>query len=95
MDDMNIKALLIEDNVDDASAIKAALMRAKNVSFDLEWKLRLSEGLDALGNADIDVVLLGISSPGIQGIESLLKAKDETPTIPIVVLTEDDDDAFD
>lgn len=92
MDDMKIKALLIEDNVDDASAIKTALMRAKNVSFDLEWRTNLSEGLDALGNADIDVVLLGISSPGIQGIESLLKAKDEAPTIPILVLTEDDDD---
>ncbi len=44
----DIRVLLIEDNPEDARLIREMLAEAKDVSFNLEWRDNLTEGLKHL-----------------------------------------------
>ncbi len=82
-----IKILLIEDNLGDARLIHEMLSEAKSISFDFEWKDRLSKGLEHLVEGGIDVVLLDLMLPDSQGFDTFIKMQAQAPEIPIVVLT--------
>ena len=60
MESAHIKALLIEDNPDDALLMQAALEEADSVTLDVEWVERLSIGLERLSQGGIDVVFLDL-----------------------------------
>ena len=85
--DRPIRALLIEDNPADARLIRELLVGAKGVSFDLKWAKRLSEGLDHLAGANMDVVLVDLGLPETTGLDTFIKVHQKSQTIPVVVLT--------
>ncbi|KCZ71876.1 PAS/PAC sensor hybrid histidine kinase [Candidatus Methanoperedens nitroreducens] len=82
-----IKILLIEDNPGDARLIKEMLAEAKNISFNLEWRDRLSSGLERLDKGGIDVVLLDFMLPDSRGFDTFNSTKARAHEIPIVILT--------
>ncbi|MCX9010788.1 MAG: ATP-binding protein [Candidatus Methanoperedens sp.] len=90
----HIKVLLIEDNPGDARLIKEMLMEAGNISFDLEWRDRLSAGLERLAEGGIDVVLLDLMLPDSRGSETFDRTLAQAPEVPIVVMTGIDDETL-
>jgi diguanylate cyclase (GGDEF)-like protein len=92
MDAKNIKVLLIEDSRTQAILIRAVLAKAGaggqgQTRFDMAWAERLSVGLELLRDDAFEVILLDLSLPDADGLETLLRVRDAQPNAPIVVLT--------
>src|SRR5260221_4324244 len=86
------RVLLVEDNPGDAVLIKAIFRDAPSPGFDLVWMKSLGAALQALDETQVDAVLLDLSLPDTQGIETLTRVHNHSRTVPIVVLTGLDDD---
>jgi diguanylate cyclase (GGDEF)-like protein/PAS domain S-box-containing protein len=80
------KVLLIENDQAGADKIHAALAGTSSGSFDVEWVRELSEGLARLSKGGIDAVLLELSLPDSQGIETFDKLFASAPDVPILIL---------
>ncbi len=89
-----IRVLLVEDNPGDARLF-SELVRDTGAG---QWKMvhvdRLSAALDRLSREPFDVMLLDLSLPDAEGLDTLIRAHAEAPKIPIVVLTGHDDEAL-
>ncbi|NDY41666.1 response regulator [Dissulfurirhabdus thermomarina] len=86
-----IKVLLIEDNPVDSILIKEMLEIAGAGLFVMECADRLSMGLERLKGNDVDVVLLDLTLPDSEGLETCIRAHMHAPGVPIIVLTGLDD----
>src|SRR5688572_23866508 len=84
--------LLIEDNPGDARLIREMLRDARAGQFQLDCADRLTTALERLAQGGIDVVLLDLSLPESQGLESFQYVHTHTPGVPVVVLTGTDDE---
>src|ERR1700694_2123208 len=80
------KILLIENDPAAAEKIRAALARGGSGSFELEWVRQLSEGMGRLSKRGIAAVLLPLSLPDSQGIETFDKLFTAAPDVPILIL---------
>src|ERR1700675_4019244 len=85
------KILLIEDDPAAADKIRAAVAAAGSGSFDVEWVRQLSQGLARLSKGGIDAVLLQLSLPDGQGIETFDKLFAIAPDVPILILGNDNE----
>jgi two-component system cell cycle response regulator len=88
-----MRILLIEDNEDDVQAIKL-LLRATKQGHELVRANRLVAGLMRLAEGGFEVVLLDLSLPDSQGLETCRKVRAHSPAVPIVVLTGLDDETL-
>jgi PAS domain S-box-containing protein len=91
MDRAPIRVLLVEDNATDMALISGYLREAEGVGVELQHVERLSDGLDCLAMAPVDVVLLDLGLPDSQGIDSLRSVREQAPHAPVVVLTGSDE----
>jgi signal transduction histidine kinase/CheY-like chemotaxis protein len=82
-----IRILLVEDNPGDARLIREMLAEAPAQDFSVEWVSRFADGLELLGRNQIDLVLLDLGLPDSQGLDTFIKAHDQAPHVPFVVLT--------
>jgi signal transduction histidine kinase len=83
---------LIEDNPGDARLITELLAEMNSGQFSLECADQLQEGLDRLKKGRIDVVLLDLSLPDSQGLDTFAAAHASARSVPIIVLTGLDDE---
>jgi diguanylate cyclase len=83
--------LLIEDNPGDARLIQLMLAEDPDSPFRLSCVDRLSRGLEALDAEKPGLVLLDLSLPDSHGLETFDKVYAHSPTVPIIVLTGNDD----
>jgi diguanylate cyclase (GGDEF)-like protein/PAS domain S-box-containing protein len=88
------KILLIESNAIAASKIVAALASAGSDSFNVECVRQLSEGLERLSKRGIAAVLLALSLPDSEGIDTFDKLFVAAPDIPILILGGNDQEAL-
>jgi diguanylate cyclase (GGDEF)-like protein/PAS domain S-box-containing protein len=88
------KILLIENDPVVAEAIRATLAAPGGGSFDVEWVRQLSEALERLGKKGIAAILLELSLPDSQGIETFDKLFAATPDVPILILGGNTDQAL-
>jgi signal transduction histidine kinase len=96
----SVKILLIEDNLAEARLLQEFLKQAQSKQFNLNHVKRLGEALYELnhcniGNNDLcpyDVILLDLTLPDSQGLASLPPLISRAPTVPIVVLTNTNDE---
>jgi len=86
-----IKVLLIEDNVGDARLIQLMLRDAASDLFETEAVDRLSAGLERLATERIGIILLDLSLPDSNGLETFLQLHARAAGIPIIVLSGLDD----
>ncbi len=95
MENKPIRVLLIEDNERDVLLLREALAVAKPADLEvgLAHASRLSEGLAQIEQDSFDVLLLDLSLPDGQGLETYFRARRQAPQMPIVVLTGLQDDA--
>jgi two-component system cell cycle response regulator len=86
-----IRVLLVEDNPGDASLICAYLSGGHD-NFQITHIHRLSEAIERLAQGTIDVVLLDLGLPDSQGLATLRELRRAAGDVPIVVLTDLDDE---
>ncbi len=86
--------LLIEDNPTDVQRIKGLLNASLHERFTTVTASTLDKGLKKLAEKDIHVVLLDLGLRDSNGIETFRAVRDHAPSLPILVLTEADDDVL-
>jgi len=86
------KVLLIEDNPGDARLIREMLAEEPQSPFALHCADRLAHGLEHLSAGETVLVLLDLSLPDSFGLETFAKVYAHSPTVPIIVLTGNDDE---
>jgi diguanylate cyclase (GGDEF)-like protein/PAS domain S-box-containing protein len=87
MESKELNGLLIEDNPADTRIILEFLSDVRDFSVRLECRDRLSTGMKRLHEEPADIILLDLSLPDSQGLDSLLQLRTEAPDTPIVILT--------
>ncbi|GEO81018.1 diguanylate cyclase domain-containing protein [Pararhodospirillum oryzae] len=92
--DKAIAVLLIEDNLGDSRLIEIHLAEQTGYLFRVTVRPTLDEGLRTLGEGGIDVVLLDLSLPDSQGLETLRVVLEQAGETPVVVLSGLDDVAL-
>lgn len=83
----NIKILLIEDNLGDTYLVEEYLEEFANFSYELKNVGTLIEALSVLNNQPLDVILLDLSLPDSDGINTFLRIRNQNSLIPIIILT--------
>lgn len=83
--------LLIDDSPADALLVKNLLAGAQ---FNVSIAGSLSAGLEQLGQGDVDAVLLDLGLPDSNGIDTVVQVRKKAAHIPIVVLTEMEDEVL-
>jgi DNA-binding response OmpR family regulator len=73
------KVLLIEDNPRDARLLQELLRETGESRFAVEWKDRLSSGMERLGRGDVDVVLLDLALPDSSALPTFQRVRREWP----------------
>ena len=92
MPGMPIKVLLIEDNLAEARLLREVLKGFTIKEFKLIHVKRLREAIERLKEESFDVVLLDLTLPDSQGLASLQPLMKQVPSLPIVVLTNTNDE---
>lgn len=87
-----IKILLIEDNPGDARLIQEMVKEMRDNSLVLECSARLSKGLECIDKKRFDVILSDLSLPDSQGLDTLVRVRSQASDVPIIVLTNIDDE---
>ena len=90
-----ICALLIEDNLGDARLLREMLRDVHSLHpVDLEHRTRLSDGIDRIRTAPVDVVLLDLSLPDSTSLATYTTLREACPMVPVVVLSGLDDETI-
>jgi len=84
-----VRVLLIEDDPDYTMLMNVYVNEAcgEAMKYMLESAESLNAGLDLLAREEFDIVLLDLMLPDSRGIETLVKLRAKAPGLPIVVLT--------
>ncbi|MGE0333036.1 MAG: response regulator [Ramlibacter sp.] len=86
------RILLVEDNPGDARLIRELLSdEIGRAGFHMQVVESLEDALAALGVALPDVVFLDLSLPDSFGLETLYRLQSRAPTLPVIVLTGNED----
>ena len=89
-----IKILLVEDDLGDAELIQEIFQEEKTARFEITHVDRVSEAIKLLEENDFDLVLLDLSLPDSTGIDTFRKVQLKTTDLPIVLLTELDNETL-
>lgn len=82
-----IKVLLVEDNRGDARLLQEALAEAGRGRFQLVQVERLGDALQLLHEEGFDVILLDLRLPDSEGLDTIVRTRQQAQGVPIVVLT--------
>lgn len=88
MGEKPIRILMIDDDPVSGKLTRAALAASAETEFSIDSAASLEEGLGKLSTGGQDVVLLDLSLPDSEGLDTLVKISSAAPAMPIVVLTD-------
>ncbi|MCB9799688.1 MAG: response regulator [Candidatus Omnitrophica bacterium] len=88
--DMEIKVLLIEDDIQYSDLLATRLSKGSGQKFILTRVERFEQAHEKLSRESYDVILLDIQLPDTQGGDTLNKIQHFARSIPVVVLTGND-----
>lgn len=92
MTDQKFNVLLVEDNPGDIRRIRSLLAEAPSVHFAWEHVKQLSVATEILRNEPFDLVLLDLSLPDSQGLDTFHRLYSHAICLPIVILTDFNDE---
>jgi len=93
MRDQIIKVLLVEDIKEHADLMRSLLLESDNPVFEVVHYAALRPALDALELPGPQIILLDLTLPDSEGMETFQRVQNVAPDLPIVVLTGLDDEA--
>ena len=82
-----LKVLVIEDDPNYFILLNERLSQNKDPSFELVRSKHMQSGLERLRESDIDVVLLDLTLPDSEGLNSFVSVHTAFPLVPIIILT--------
>ncbi len=88
-----IKVLLADDH----SIVRAGLARIIEESGDIQVVAEASDGREAIRKAmetDVDVAVVDISMPGLDGLEVITQLQNLNPKLPVLVLTMHEEEQY-
>ncbi|MBN4003365.1 response regulator [Nostoc sp. LPT] len=89
-----IKVLLVEDNLGDVLLLQELFKEVTTVVVELMPVEQLYEAVNYLTNEIFDVILLDLSLPDSQGLQTFVIAHNQAQATPIIVLTGIDDETL-
>ena len=89
-----IRLLLLEDNPDDVFLLRAALMKHRQVKFEIVHCERLKEAVEVLGSETFDVVVTDLNVPDSVGVETVKELTNLARELPVIALTGWEDPAL-
>lgn len=92
MNNNKTRVIIIEDNIEYSSMLKTVLSKSEGLKYELISFTNLKDGLSELKNNDVDVVLLDLDLPDSSGLDTFNKVSSSTSSLPIIILTGDDDE---
>jgi CheY-like chemotaxis protein len=87
-----IKILLIEDNLGDVRLVQESLRETKSTPIEWAFADHLENAFEKIQKTPFDIILLDLSLPDSQGLDTFLKLHNRVPNLPIVILTSTDDE---
>jgi PAS domain S-box-containing protein len=90
----NISVLMVEDNPADARLLREAVRDVEGSHIQLMHVDTLGRALALLDHQTFDLVMLDLSLPDADGLDTLVRTHHRAPSIPIVVLTGLNDEAL-
>jgi diguanylate cyclase (GGDEF)-like protein len=89
-----LRLLIIEDNIDDAFVLKESLTsyNLHDLCFEICHVERLADGLHQLSEKEFDIVLVDLSLPDSEGLETFDTIQQQYTNQPIIVLSGLDDE---
>ncbi len=94
MDSKVIKILYVEDEIDHAILIGEFIKEITNVNYEMTHVQQLEEALLELDNERYDIVMLDLSLPDKQGLDTITTVCERAPDIPVVVMTSMKDESM-
>jgi diguanylate cyclase (GGDEF)-like protein len=94
MDSKIIKILYVEDEIDHAILIGEFIKEITNVNYEMTHVQQLEEALLELDNERYDIVMLDLSLPDKQGLDTITTVCERAPDIPVVVMTSMKDESM-
>ncbi|MFV2061108.1 MAG: EAL domain-containing protein [Gammaproteobacteria bacterium] len=87
-----IDVILVDDNPGDVRRINTFLSKSNNEQFSLTTFARITDAIEELSKNSYNVMLLDLSLPDGSGIRILNKAHQVVPDMPIIIITNEEDD---
>jgi PAS domain S-box-containing protein len=91
VNDQLIKILLVEDNPGDVRLVRELLSLGSGNGVGLVFELtqveRLGQALSIVAEADYALILLDLSLPDSQGLETIQRTLEAAPNLPVVVMS--------
>lgn len=87
-----LSVLLIEDQPAEVDYIREILSQVHSCRFNITHRDRLSDGLDLLEQIHVDVLLLDLCLPDSTGYETFQQAHKAFPVIPVILITNINDE---
>src|SRR5688500_9436246 len=84
-----MRVLVVEDSITQAQLHRVNLSRH---GFEVDWVTSLAEVTKRLQQPGIDIVLLDLSLPDSEGIETFFRVHEAAEHIPVVVISAEDDE---
>jgi signal transduction histidine kinase len=89
-----VKVLLVEDDAGDAEVVKRLLAKSPRTPFHLEWAQTIGGAEEALQTDGFDVLLLDLGLPPAHDLEGLNKLHDLDARVPIIIVTDQNDETM-
>ncbi|RJP80357.1 MAG: response regulator [Desulfobacteraceae bacterium] len=87
-----IPILLIEDNPGDADLIRLLLADEDRAEFEIVWVSRLAAAFDRLKEQEFRLVMVDPGLPDSSGMDTIRKLRQAVCDLPIVVITDNNDE---
>ena len=87
---MNNGTILWAD--DEIDLLKPHIMFLKQKGYDVTTVSNGRDALDAVENANFDLIILDENMPGISGLETLSQIKVKQPDVPVIMITKSEEE---
>ena len=87
-----IRLLLVEDNCDYARILSEVIVMAGGPAFEVVVAASLREALEKLRTSVLHVVLLDLSLPDSQGLDTFIRVHAAAPSVPTLIMSGVDDE---
>jgi len=82
-----VNVLLIEDNEEHVQFLRQLLATSELTTFELHTASDITRGIERLKDSGIDLILLDLTLPDSDGLETFIRVLEAAPDLPLVVLS--------